>query len=56
LSVGEDPQLIPGVDTRLATGMVLALEPAVYFRGRFGVRVEDVFVVTERGAVPIGSA
>jgi Xaa-Pro aminopeptidase len=38
----------------LETGMVLAVEPAIYFPGRFGVRVEDVYAVTPDGGVRIG--
>jgi Xaa-Pro aminopeptidase len=51
IEVGEDPQLIPSEPMALETGMVFAVEPAVYFPGRFGVRVEDVFVVTPDGGV-----
>jgi Xaa-Pro dipeptidase len=51
IDVGEDPQLIPTEPMELEAGMVLALEPAVYFRGRFGVRIEDLYAVTEQGGV-----
>jgi Xaa-Pro aminopeptidase len=34
----------------LKTGMVLALEPAIYFEGQFGARLESVMVVREDGA------
>ena len=30
-------------------GMVIAVEPGVYLPGRFGVRMENVYVVTEEG-------
>lgn len=53
LDPAEAPRLVPGDTTPLATGMVLALEPGVYFEGRFGVRVEDAFVVTPRGGVSL---
>ncbi len=36
--------------------MVLALEPGVYFPGRFGARVENVFVVTPEGGVELREA
>ena len=49
IDVAEGPQLIPTEAMRLEAGMVLAIEPGVYFPGRFGVRVEDMYVVTENG-------
>lgn len=45
----EDPHVIPGDTMPLQAGMVLALEPGVYFPGRFGVRVEEMFLVTTGG-------
>jgi len=47
----EDPHLIPADHTPLATGMVLAVEPGAYRPGWGGARIEDMFVVTERGGV-----
>ena len=49
-----DPHVIPGDTTPFAAGMVLALEPGVYFPGRFGVRVERMYVVGADGGVEIG--
>ena len=45
----EDPHLIPADQTRLRAGMVIAVEPGVYLPGRFGVRMENVYAVTEEG-------
>jgi len=50
-SVFEDPHLIPADHTLLAPGMVLAVEPGAYLRGRYGVRIEDVFIVGREGGV-----
>jgi Xaa-Pro aminopeptidase len=36
--------------------MVLALEPGVYLPGRFGVRHENLFLVTPGGAVELTEA
>lgn len=52
----EDPHVIPTDETPFEPGMVLALEPGVYFPGRFGARVEEVFVVTENGGVELREA
>jgi Xaa-Pro aminopeptidase len=54
LAVAEDPQLIPTQPMELEAGMVFAVEPGVYFPGRFGVRVEDVYAVTDGGGVRVG--
>jgi Xaa-Pro aminopeptidase len=53
IGLGEDPQLIPAVELPLEAGMVLALEPGIYTPGRFGVRVEDLYVVTPDGGAPL---
>lgn len=55
LDIHEPPFLIGGSylegwnRVELAPGMVFSIEPAIYTDG-FGVRVEDLVVVTERGA------
>jgi Xaa-Pro aminopeptidase len=50
VEVGERPQILPDDTIPLEDGMVIALEPAAYFAGRFGVRVEDTYVVAHDGA------
>jgi Xaa-Pro aminopeptidase len=45
----EAPRIVAGDDTALAPGMVIALEPGVYFPGEGGVRLEDVVLVTPNG-------
>jgi Xaa-Pro aminopeptidase len=52
----EDPHVIPDDRTPFEPGMALALEPGVYFAGRFGVRVERMFVVSETGGVELRRA
>lgn len=49
VTVFEDPHLIPADETPLRDGMVIAMEPGVYLAGRFGVRVENVYLVTPEG-------
>jgi Xaa-Pro aminopeptidase len=46
----EDPHLIPADRTPLQPGMVISVEPGVYLPGRFGVRVENTYIVTDDGA------
>jgi D-alanyl-D-alanine dipeptidase len=50
LDVHEPPYLVAGADAPLEEGMAFTIEPGVYVPGRFGVRVEDVVVVTADGA------
>lgn len=52
----EDPHLIPTDDTPLESWMLIALEPGVYLEGRYGVRVENLFVVTPDGGVELRAA
>ncbi|MFN8187235.1 MAG: M24 family metallopeptidase [Gaiellales bacterium] len=52
----EDPHLIPSDETPLETWMAIAVEPGVYFPGRFGARVENIFVVTPSGGVELRDA
>ncbi len=56
LSVGENPQIIPTEHSVMRHGMVFAVEPGVYFPARFGVRVEDMYRVTDGGGVRIDIA
>jgi Xaa-Pro aminopeptidase len=49
LSVHEAPWIMAGDSTPLEEGMVFSIEPGVYLPGRFGIRIEDIVVVTEDG-------
>ena len=49
----EDPHLIPADTMAFEPWMVLAVEPGVYVEGRYGARVENVFVVTPAGGVEL---
>jgi Xaa-Pro aminopeptidase len=56
LSVFDDPHVIPSDEQRLESWMVLALEPGVYLPGQFGVRRENLFLVTPDGGVELTQA
>ncbi|GGL58287.1 M24 family metallopeptidase [Halocalculus aciditolerans] len=49
LEVHEEPYIVAGNDRELAEGMVFSVEPGVYVEGEWGVRIEDLVVVTEDG-------
>jgi Xaa-Pro aminopeptidase len=49
LEVHEAPRLAQPSEAVLAPGNVVTVEPGVYIPGRFGVRIEDLVVVTEDG-------
>lgn len=50
ISIHEAPYLVPGDRTPLAPGMCFSNEPMIVVPGRFGVRLEDHFHVTDNGA------
>ncbi|MBQ3141557.1 MAG: aminopeptidase P family protein [Clostridia bacterium] len=54
--IHEEPRFSPGDETVLQPGMVLSVEPGVYLPGKFGVRIEDVIIVTEDGCEDITSS
>jgi Xaa-Pro dipeptidase len=45
----EPPYLVEGNTYKLLPGNVVTIEPGIYLPGEFGVRIEDDFVVTEKG-------
>ena len=49
LDVHEEPYIVAGSDVELEAGMVFSVEPGVYLPGEFGVRIEDLVVVTDDG-------
>ncbi|MCS7071675.1 MAG: M24 family metallopeptidase, partial [Anaerolinea sp.] len=48
--IHEEPRIVPYNDIPLEAGMVLMLEPGVYFPGAYGCRIEDGILVTADGA------
>lgn len=46
----EHPYIINGDKTVLEAGMTFSVEPGIYLAGKYGVRIEDIVVVTDDGA------
>lgn len=49
LEIHEPPYIVGDADRTLEPGMVFSVEPGVYLPDRFGVRIEDLLLVTETG-------
>lgn len=49
LEIHEAPRVAAGQKEVLRPGMVITIEPGVYFPGKWGVRIEDMVAVRENG-------
>lgn len=49
IEVHETPALSPRCDAVLKSGMLMTVEPGIYLEGRYGVRIEDLVIVTADG-------
>ena len=49
IDIHESPNASPSEQRVLPVGAVISAEPGVYLPGRFGVRIEDVLILTENG-------
>ena len=55
LEIHEAPRLAVGQTQTLQAGMVVTIEPGAYVPGKWGVRIEDVVVVTATGCQVLAS-
>lgn len=49
MEVHETPYIVAGNDGILKPGMLFSIEPGIYLPGKFGVRIEDIVLVTDTG-------
>ncbi len=49
LEIHESPSVSSHNDTVLKPGMVITVEPGIYLPGQFGVRIEDMVLITSKG-------
>ena len=56
LQVHEGPAIRPGAKNKLKKGMIVTIEPGLYYRGLGGCRIEDVLHVISGGSEKISSA
>jgi Xaa-Pro aminopeptidase len=49
LEVHEAPSISAKPDQELRPGMIFTVEPGIYLPGRFGIRIEDMVLVTGKG-------
>ncbi|HEX4427373.1 MAG TPA: Xaa-Pro peptidase family protein [Terriglobales bacterium] len=55
LEIHESPRIAAGQTEVLQPGMVITIEPGVYLPGKWGVRIEDMVLVTESGCEVLAS-
>ncbi|MBM7624608.1 M24 family metallopeptidase [Sporohalobacter salinus] len=51
----ESPYIVQGNDKVLEPGMAFSVEPGIYLPGEFGVRIEDLVIVTDSGCQILNS-
>jgi Xaa-Pro aminopeptidase len=56
LEVHESPQISGREASSLKPGMVFTVEPGIYLPGKFGIRIEDMVLITTKGCEVISGA
>ena len=49
LEIQEEKKKKKKSDTVLQSGMIITIEPGIYLQDKFGVRIEDMLMVTDDG-------
>lgn len=53
IEIHENPRFSPAWPDAIPAGAFLSVEPGIYLPGKFGVRIEDVVMLTEDGCIDI---
>ncbi len=53
LEIHENPRASQSCRERLPAGTVITIEPGIYLEGRFGVRIENMVVLTDGGCIDL---
>ena len=56
LEVHEEPRISRNEASALKPGMIFTVEPGIYLPGKFGIRIEDMILVTTKGCEVISGA
>ena len=56
IEIHENPSFSPRWAKTIPAGACLSVEPGIYLPGKFGVRIEDVVMLTEDGCIDITGA
>ena len=49
MEIHEAPTASPAYEKPMPAGAVISAEPGIYLPGKFGVRIEDMILLTEDG-------
>lgn len=49
----EEPRFIENNETELEADMLVTLEPGLYFKNKYGIRIENNYRVTENGGIDV---
>ncbi|MFC3768620.1 M24 family metallopeptidase [Paenibacillus sp. GCM10012303] len=56
IDVHEEPSVQTGNGLPVEAGMVFSIEPGIYLPGKFGVRIEDIVIVTDDGGESVNAS
>lgn len=55
IDIHEQPTLNTKCETVLKEGMVVTIEPGIYIKNKYGIRIEDTYIVTKTGCKSISN-